>query len=64
MVSRRESNIGMDPIVKQRTKKLQELQDDIVDGLHQVDDERQSFFARGRELESVGDAHTYADASA
>ena len=35
------------------------LQDEIVDGVHQVDDDNvHGFFAKGRDFESVGDAHT------
>ena len=34
-------------------------QEDIVNGTHQIHDDRtHGFFAKGRELESVGDAHT------
>lgn len=35
------------------------LQDEIADGVHQVDDDNvHGFFAKGRDFEGVGDAHT------
>ena len=36
----------------------QEIQDGIAAGLFTIDDDHQGFFAKGRDFESVGTAHT------
>lgn len=52
----RRASMGSRQFHRQAT--LFEMQDEIVDGTHVIDDDTQGFFAKGREIESVGDAHT------
>ena len=37
------------------------MQDGASEGTHAVTDEHESFFARGRDFEAVGDAHSYTE---
>ena len=48
----------MDGRLLPRQQTLNQIQDGIAAGTHQIDDDTQGFFAKGREFESVGDAHT------
>ena len=43
------------------SRKTISLQDEVADGVHAVDDADHGFFARGRDFEAVGDAHTYTE---
>ena len=51
----RRQTMGSQPLLHQHTHTME---DNIADGTYTVDDDTQGFFAKGREFESVGDAHT------
>ena len=52
----RRATMGTQPLLQQHTQTT--MEDNIAAGTYTVDDDTQSFFAKGREFESVGDAHT------